>query len=157
MDVTLEFSNVNFKVDARGPGRKERGKIWVSLITTQPKAADATKPWTTQMQSLAVRDDILSEARVGTVLEKAPVRLQEFCIHFASPTAMKNEFDSGLLFLFPVLMWLPRIHPKLPVQPVNVEDYLKLNFQTVFSCPLQLRSEIYCLKDLSFPVTGTQF
>lgn len=99
MDVTLEFSNVNFKVDARGPGRKERGKIWVSLITTQPKAADATKPWTTQMQSLAVRDDILSEARVGTVLEKAPVRLQEFCIHFASPTAMKNEFDSGLLLV----------------------------------------------------------
>ena len=97
--MTLEFSNARFKVDTQGRDRKETGKIWVSLIAGQPKAVKAMKPWTKQMRSSAVRDGILSEARVGTLLEKAPVRLQAFCVLFASPTVMKNGFDRGLLLV----------------------------------------------------------
>lgn len=69
---------------------------------------------------------------------------------------MENEFDRALLFVFPALMWLPWIHPKLPMQRVSVENYLKLNFQTAFPLPTPaLPSD--CLKDVAFPVAGTQF
>lgn len=135
---SLAFSNSKFEADTQRSGRNKMGKVWVSLITGQLG---------TKQMHCSAADGISSEA---------PARLQELCSIHGTYSNGKLIWQRTLVLFSQLWCGYPGFTRSCRCSELSVKNYLKLNFQTAF--PLSTPTLPWdCLKDVVFPVPGTQF